>query len=362
VSTPVQVQRYLDPAYNSNNVNLMSLIRCFISNFAFCLLVASLTSASQAQDHTAPIGPIPVASSGASASIADWSAYILGPGDQIALFVEDLAEDFSNRTFRVDTNGELSLPIIGRIQAGGLSIAALESESKARLVHVLNDPKLSISIVNFGSQPISVLGAVNTPGIHQLEGRKTLFEVLSLAGGLRPDAGYQVKITRDIKWGRIPIPQAQIDTSGQSSVASIKLNDIINATNPKENILIFPGDAISVPKADLVYVVGSVTRPGGYALNEHRSLSALQIISLAEGLQKTAASSRARILRSVPGSANRTQIALDLRKLMNGKNADVQLQPNDILFIPNSEAKVIRERTIETAVASLTGMAIYGRF
>jgi len=155
---------------------------------------------------------------------------------------------------------------------------------------------VTISLVNFGSQPISVLGAVNTPGIRQLEGRKTLFEALSLAGGLRPDAGYQVKITRDLKWGQIPLPQARTDASGQSSVVSIKLSDIIDATDPTENIEILPGDAISVPRAELVYVIGSVVKSGGFALNEHSSISALQALSLAEGLQKTAASDKARIM------------------------------------------------------------------
>jgi len=342
----------------------MLLNRRTIPKLTFCLglLTAVLTTSAQVPDS--PVGrvpPMPLASSGAS-TLVDRSAYILGPGDQISVFVQDISEEFANKTFRIDTDGELSLPVIGHIRAGGFSISRLEAESKSRLKHVLKDPQVSISLVNFGSQPVSVLGAVNSPGIRQLEGRKTLFEALASAGGLRPDAGYQVKITRDLKWGDIPLPDAQTDPTHHSSVASVKLNDIIGATDPAVNILILPGDAISVPRADLVYVVGSVNKPGGFALNEHSSLSALQVISLAEGLQKTAASNRARILRSVPGSSDRTEIALNLRKLMNGKNADVQLQPNDILFIPNSGAKAIRDRTLETAIASLTGMAIYGRF
>lgn len=286
------------------------------------------------------------------------SGYILGPGDQISVIVEELPEEFANKTFRVDTNGELSLPLIGRIQASGLSIASLEEESKSRLDHILKDPQVTISLVNFGSEPISVLGAVNSPGVRQLEGHKTLFEVLSSAGGLRPDASYQVKITRDLKWGRIPLPQAQTDVSGRSSVASIKLSDIIDATNPTENIEILPGDTISVPRAELVYVIGSVVKSGGFALNEHSSISALQVLSLAEGLQKTAASDRARIMRSVPGSPNRLEIPINLKKLLDGKIADVRLEPNDILFVPNSGAKVAGQRTIDI-VAGAAGAAIW---
>jgi polysaccharide export outer membrane protein len=286
------------------------------------------------------------------------SGYILGPGDQISVIVEELPEEFANRTFRVDTNGELSLPVIGRIYAEGLSIVGLESESKSRLAHILKDPQVTVSLVNFGSQPISVLGAVNTPGIRQLEGRKTLFEVLSLAGGLRPDAGYQVKITRELKWGRIPLPQAQTDASGESSVVSIKLSDIIDATDPTENIVILPGDAISVPRAELVYVIGSVVKSGGFALNEHSSISALQLLALAEGLQKTAASAKARIMRAVPGSPNRIEIAINLKKLLEGKSADVRLEPNDILFVPNSAAKAAGQRTVDV-ISGLASAAIW---
>lgn len=286
------------------------------------------------------------------------SAYILGPGDQISLFVEDLPEEFTNKTFRIDTNGEVSLPVIGHLQVAGLSIARLETECRDRLKHILKDPQVSVSLVNFGSQPISVLGAVNSPGIRQLEGSKTLFEVLSSAGGLRQDAGYEAKITRSLQRGPIPLPQAQTDPASQTSIASVNLNDIIKATNPAENIQILPGDAISVPRAELVYVIGSVQRAGGFALNEHSSISALQAVSLAEGLQKTAASDRARILREVPNSPTRLEIAINLKRLMNGQSPDVKLLPNDILFVPNSNGKVAEQRTIEVLVGA-AGAAIW---
>jgi polysaccharide export outer membrane protein len=326
----------------------MSLIRP-VRNLALCLGLLALTAAAQLPNLPAPAPSTPA---------PDNSAYVLGPGDQISVFVEDLPEEFTNKTFRVDTNGELSLPAIGHIQAGGLSIAQLEADSKSRLAHILKDPQVAISVVNFGSQPISILGAVNSPGIRQLEGRKTLFEILSASGGLRADAGYQVKITRSLKWGAIPLPQAHIDATGESSVAAINLNDIINATDPAQNIAILPGDAISVPKAELIYVIGSVGRPGGFALNEHKSLSTLQAVSLAEGLGKTAASDRARILRTVAGSPTRIEIAVNLKKLMNGKIPDIQLEPNDILFVPTSGAKVAESRTIDV-MAGAASAAIW---
>lgn len=290
------------------------------------------------------------------------AGYVLGPGDQVTIFVADLPDEFTNKTFRVDTSGDLSLPTMGHIHAGGLTTEGLEQEARAHLTHILKDPEVSISLAAFGSEPVSIMGAVNNPGIRQLEGHKTLFEALSAAGGLRSDAGYKVNITRDLKWGPIPLPQAKIASTGESSIATVKLSDLINAGNPAENIAIFPGDAISVPRAQLVYAVGDVLRPGGFPLNEHSSISALEVVSLAEGLQKTAASNRAMILRPTPGSTNRMRIPVDLKKLMDGKIADVQLEPNDILFVPNSNMKVVRQRTIDTLVGTTSAMAVWGRF
>jgi polysaccharide export outer membrane protein len=289
------------------------------------------------------------------------ATYLLGPGDQLSIFVADLPDEFADKTFRIDSTGDLSLPVAGHVHAAGLTTAALESEIKAHLT-VMKNPQVTVALAAFGSQAVSVLGAVNSPGIRQLEGHKTLFEMLSASGGLRPDAGYLVNVTRDLKYGRIPLPDAIIDPSGACSVASIHLKDIINATNPSENIAILPGDTISVPRADLVYAVGSVIKPGGFPLNEHESLSALQVVSLAEGITKTAASDKAKILRSVPGNPERVEIAVNLKQLMAGRGSDVKLQPDDILFVPNSGTKSAAFRAIDSIVAVATGVAVYGRY
>jgi polysaccharide export outer membrane protein len=287
--------------------------------------------------------------------------YILGPNDQVSVIVSDLADDFADKTFRIDMAGDLSLPVVGHIHAAGLTAPALEVSIQSRLGNILKNPSVTVSVAEFGSQAVSVLGSVNSPGIRQLEGRKTLFEVLSAAGGLRPDAGYLVNVTRDLRWGAIPLPNAKNDSTGTSSVASIKLKDIINATNPAENIIILPGDAVSVPKADLIYAIGSVNKPGGFILNEHESLSTLQVLSLADGLTKTAATGKAKILRAIPGATGRQQIAVDIKQIMSGKKEDVQLEPNDILFVPNSGARSASYRALDSIVAAATGIAIYSR-
>ncbi len=284
--------------------------------------------------------------------------YVLGPGDQIAILVINLETHFNNRVFRIDMSGNLTLPFVGRIQGAGLSTAGLEDEMRARLARFLKNPEVVVSLSTFASQPVSILGAVNTPGIRQLEGHKTLFEILSLAGGLRPDAGYLILVTRNIAWGEIPLPTAKVDSAGRYSTASVRVKDILNAINVKENIQILPGDTISVPKADVVYAVGSVVKPGGFLLNEHETLSALQVVSLAGGIQRTA-SGNAKILRLVDGSLDRVEIPIDLKKLMTGKGADEQLRSGDILFVPNSMAKSAGFRTVDAIVNAANGAMIF---
>jgi polysaccharide biosynthesis/export protein len=289
------------------------------------------------------------------------STYMLGPDDQITLYVSD-AEEISGKPMRIDMRGDINLPMAGRIHAAGLTAEQLEVAIENRLKRFFQDPEVVVSITEFRSQPISVLGAVNTPGVHQLQGRKTLFEVLSLAGGLRQDAGAKVKITRNLQWGRIPLPNAKDDITGKFSVASVSVKSVMNATDPTENIAIKPQDVISVPKADLVYVVGSVHKPGAYVLGENESLSALQVLSLAEGLDKTAAPTKAKIMRALAGTSKRSEVPVDLKKLMGGKGTDLSLKADDILFVPDSAAKSVTARTLEAAVQIGTGMAVYGRF
>jgi polysaccharide export outer membrane protein len=288
------------------------------------------------------------------------SNYILGPDDQITLFVPDI-EEISNKPMRIDMRGNLSLPLAGRVPAAGLTAGQLEDAIETRLRKFLKDPEVVVNITEFRSQPVSVLGAVAAPGVHQLEGHKTLFQVLSLAGGLRQDAGNTVKITRQLKWGAIPLADAKNDPTGEFSVASVSSKSIMDGTKPAENITIKPDDVISVPKADLVYCIGSVHKPGGFVLGQDESLSTLQVLSLAEGMDNTAAPQKAKIMRVVPGSATRMEIAINLKQLMAGKTPDLPLKSDDILFVPNSAARSMAARTAEAAIQIGTGFAIYRR-
>ncbi len=286
--------------------------------------------------------------------------YVLGANDQFSLIVDQLQDSFTDKLFRIDGQGDVTLPFIGRAHAGGLTASEFEDQLKVRFGLILKAPDIVVTVTEFASQPVSVQGAVNMPGVHQLAGRKTLFELLSLAQGLRPDAGTTITVTRNLKWGAIPLRGAVPSADEQFSIATVRVKNVMNASS--ENIVMMPGDTIFVPKADVVYAVGSVTKPGGFPIGENETLSALQVISLAEGMLKTASAEKARILRLSPGGGPRTEVPINLKLLMAGKGPDVVLQPDDILFVPNSNIKSATYRTLEAMVTAATGMTIYGRY
>jgi polysaccharide export outer membrane protein len=300
-----------------------------------------------------PVVSTPVASTPVSPVLND--NYALGPGDQILIRAIDV-EEIDNKPVLIDRRGNIDLPVVGKLQAAGLTPDQLEAALAQRLTRVLVHPDVSVSVVELRSQPVSILGSVGAPGVHQLQGDKTLFEVLSLAGGLRTDAGYTVIITRQIEWGPIPLADATFDSTGKFSVASVNVKSIMAGTNPSENIHIKPNDVITVPRGEIIYVIGAVRKPGGFMLNDHRSLSALQILSLAEGLDRLAAGQKARIMRAVPGSDDRAEIHLDLKNILAGKIPDVPLKADDILFVPVSAAKTAEYRTIDVLVGASTAL------
>jgi polysaccharide export outer membrane protein len=284
------------------------------------------------------------------------SQYVLGPGDEIVIYAID-AEEIANKPIRIGSGGDITLPLVGRVQAAGLTVEQLTERLRAKLKVYIQEPQIAINITQFRSQPVSVIGCVNTSGVHQLEGRKSLIEVLSMAGGLRSDAGVMIKVTRRPEWGAIPLPSAMKDGNG-FSIAEVDYRKIVDARNPEENIRILPNDVISVPRAKIIYVVGNVHKPGGYALTDHDSLSVLQVLALAEGLMPDSAPGSSKIIRTNAGSL-RTEVAVNLKDIMAGKKSDVVLQAEDILIVPGSYARSTIRRTFETAISLAAGAAIY---
>ena len=198
-----------------------------------------------------------------------------------------------------------------------------------------------------------------------MRGYKTLLEMLSLAGGLRTDAGHSIHITRQLEWGCIPLPNARLDASGKFSVGEVNFKEIMDAQLPQGNIQILPHDVISVPRAEMVYVIGDVKRSGGFVIGESESMSVLQVLSLAEGMNGTADRRRAKILRESPAARQRVEIPVDITAILDGKTQDVALHGDDILFIPSSSGKKASLRALEAAIQTgsglLTGLVIWRR-
>ena len=284
--------------------------------------------------------------------------YVLGAGDQIVLHVVDM-EEISDKPIRIDPNGYVDLPLAGRLQASGLTVEQFKANVAAKLSKYIDSPQVSVNLTDNQSRPVSVVGEVTSPGVHQLPGPKRLIEVISLAGGVRPDAGSRVIITREQRWGTLPIANAKTDLATGVSTATISLNALMNSQNPVDNIEVQPNDIISIPKAETVYVVGNVRKAGGFQLSSHESITLLQAVTLAEGMDRDAKGSGARILRPKPGNdGNPQEIPVDLTAILAGKSPDVPLFGNDIVFVPNSKLKAAG-RTLNAIALVASGAALY---
>lgn len=286
-------------------------------------------------------------------------SYLLGPGDQITVHCMN-AEEFGSEAIRVDGDGSVTIPFLGRVKVGGLSVRQVQQVLTRDLRQYILNPVVSVNLVSAQSQPVSVIGAVKTPGVIQLQGSKTLLEVLSTAGGLREDAGRTVRVTRQTKYPRIPLPNVK-KVGSSLTVADFDVKELIDLKTPGLNIQIFPNDVISVSATGIVYVVGEVHRPGGFPLHDRASMSVLQVISLAEGLEHTAAASKARIVRQ-SSSDQRVDIPINLKDVLSGHKADVALRADDILFIPNNAAKSAGLKALDSVIQLGTGVVIYGRY
>jgi polysaccharide export outer membrane protein len=308
----------------------------FFPQSMIVLLVASLISIGAAQT---------------SGSKLD-SGYVLGPEDLLTVRVLDI-EEFNAQNLppvRIDLRGNIRLPIIGRIKAAGLTVERLEAEIAHGLSNIMLQPEVTVAVTEFRSHPVSVLGAVKNPGVHQITGQKTLFEVLSLAGGLNSDAGNTIKITRRVDAGALPLPNVSKDSSGDFFVGQLDVRAVMEAKTPHDNIEVHADDVITVPKADLVYVIGAVKRSGGFVLSEKEQIPVLQALSLAEGLDRVAAPRNARILRQGTPGTERTEIPVDVQRILEGHGEDIALHANDILFIPTSASKKAAIRGLEAAI------------
>ena len=192
---------------------------------------------------------------------ASSTSYVLGPEDQITVRVF-AADDIPDKPVQIDNDGTVTLPMIGQVHAAGLTVEQLQANLVTAYKKYFKDPQVTVQVNDFRSQPVSVAGNVNTPGVVQLKGNRNLMEVLGQAGGLRADAGDSVLITRNLSEGPIPVAGAFTDPTGKYSVAHIDVRAVMSGKDPEGNIMIKPHDVITVARARMVYVLGNVTQAG----------------------------------------------------------------------------------------------------
>jgi len=329
----------------------------FSKTTLFC--AAALSCAWPLSAHAAAPAQTPTAAQTATGDAPARATYVLGPDDQIVIHALDVP-DISEKAQRVDQNGDLRLPMVGRIHAAGMTLEEFEAELTKKLKVYLQDPDVTVTVTEVRKEPVSVLGAVSSSGVQQLTGPKTLIEVLSQAGGVSADAGPTVRVTRRRESGGIPLPEAVEDPTGRFSTVEINVRALLEARSPEKNIAIQPFDVISVPRAEMVYVLGEVGKPGPVPLSGGHSISVMEAVSTSGGVLKTAAPNRARILRMVAGDPKRAELNVDLQKIMQGKANDLSLAAGDILVIPDSTGKKATTRAIEAAIQIGTMIGTYG--
>ena len=345
--------------------------------------------------------------------------YVIGSGDLLDISVFDVPE--LSKEVRVSQSGTISIPLIPvRLRVAGLSETQAE-EKIAELLEangLVSHPEVGVAVKEHRSQPITVVGAVQHPMVYQADRDVTLLEVLAEAGGISNDAGDTVIVTRRRSFSLVEVanpqtapttaapgsgepppldPPAKADSaekkaeaapntpafpsaeelahanpqmpsatteansspsSPDSTSITINLNDLLETGDTRNNILLHAGDVVTVPHAGIVYVLGAVTRPGGFVVsNDRTQLTTMKVLSLAGGLTNIAKTQHAVIIhRDDTGKQTETQV--DLKKVLSRQSEDITMHPSDILFIPDDRTKQALIKSAEIALGVAAGVAV----
>lgn len=295
------------------------------------LCLASLAASSQPGPHAAPPPDAnqsdthqPQPPQGLTANLGDDP---VGVGDLVYVSVTGLPE--LTRSYRVSNDGTLSLPLLHEpISVLGMVPAAIARAITDALIHdrILVTPIVSTSVIEYRSRQVTVAGAVKAPTIIQATGELKLLDAVARAQGFSSDAGPTVIVTSVDK------------TTGVKKPTEISIKELLSGKNPALNVSLHGGEEIRVPDAAKLFITGNVKSPGVYRINETEGSSVLKAMALSQGTLPYT-TSKAYVYRVVPGASQRKEIEIPLRNILHRKVADVQLLPNDILYVPeNSKA------------------------
>lgn len=286
-------------------------------------------------------------------ALANVSFEPLGPGDLVFVSVTDCPE--LTRSYRVSADGDLKLALLrSPVHAIGEKPADLEQTIAKALKtdHILVEPAVSVSVLEYRSRPVNVVGAVKHSTTFQALGDVKLLDAIARADGFAPDAGPEILISR-----------ISGSSEGPDQIRHIPIKQLLSGADPSLNIQLRGGEEIRVPEAAKLYITGNVKLPGAYPLNETGSSTVLKALALCQGTlpytQKTAY-----VYRTVPGSNERKEIPIPLNDIEHRKAADVTLEANDILFIQDNSGKRLTATVIDkiTGFGSMSAAAAAYRF
>lgn len=287
--------------------------------------------------------------------------YVLGPGDVVAITAFEV-EEISEKPFRIDSQGDINLPLLGKIHVDGMTVEQFEADLTSRLKTIVRQPQVVVRITQYRSDFVFFEGMFKTTGIVPLQGRRNLIEMLAVVG-TQPNASHRIKVTRRFEMGKIPLPNAVEDQDKKVSTVEISMGSLRDNVNPAEDIVLQPFDVISVERAEMIYVNGEVSRVGGVELGERESISAAQLITMVGGLGKDADAGKAHVLRPILNTAKRSEIPLNLKKILAGQENDFPLLPNDILVVPrNNKRSIARNVALigaPTALSLIITLLVY---
>lgn len=306
------------------------------------LLAGSLACCGQSRETAMP-----------EVGTANLPAQRLGGDDLIAVSVYGAPE--LTRSVRVSSDGNILLPLLKeRIKVAGLLPSEVETAiaEALRRGQILVDPVVTVTVAEYHSRPISLMGAVRKPVTFQAAGVVTLLDALAKAEGLSSEAGWEILVTRN-----------QTEANGQTAALTrrIPVKGLIDMADPDLNLRLYGGEEIRVPEAGRVFVVGNVKKPGAYKIPDGSETTVLQLLALAEGLAPYAGKQAFVYRREAEGPKH--EIPIELRKIMDRKSRDVPLVVNDILYIPDNKGRRLSSAALDRiagfAAGTLSGVLIY---
>jgi polysaccharide export outer membrane protein len=266
---------------------------------------------------------------------------LIGPGDLLHLLVYDTPE--MEQRARVTDAGNIPFSFLGSVAVAGLTPEQAAEQIEKRLVAagVMLHPQVTVRVEAYATQNASVMGQVQKPGVYEIDTPRKVVDVLALAGGLTNLADRHITIQR---FGH-----------EKEKVEYFYSNEASTALS--HDPLVYPGDTVVVPTAEVVYVLGDVAKPGGYPINTNNSrITVLQAIALAGYANHTASVGRSKLVRQSDGRVE--EINLEVGAMEKGKKPDVALLPDDVVYVPFSFARNVGING-QGILASVASAAVY---